>query len=169
LKRCRYCPAEINAGIEPVQHETELANRFQVGRSARRFRIVSAAALLHSAHTAIGSVQTPRGIRADRDALFVSEPAANAATSAWTPLSPETNERRVMIPAVDDPKWDQFFAKLGKVTLKNLPAKMFMSRINLRVAMDRSDATRKSAIREAHEFFTKGQATLQDDIKAIFG
>ena len=74
-----------------------------------------------------------------------------------------------MLPGPNDPKWNKFLDNLGKVPVNDLAAKMLLSRLKLKLSFDNSDATRKQAIQDAHAFFVKNAATLQNDIRAIFG
>jgi len=74
-----------------------------------------------------------------------------------------------MIPTQkSDPRWTKFLASMGLVKVNNLSTKMLISRLKL-LGWEGSEAKKQEAIAAAYEFFTKNAATVQDDIKVIFG
>lgn len=74
-----------------------------------------------------------------------------------------------MIPPPSDPKWNKFLTSLNTIQARELPTKMFVLRLKTKVMFDHSEAVKQTAIREAHDFFTKNQAALKGDIQLIFG
>lgn len=74
-----------------------------------------------------------------------------------------------MIPAKTDPKWTKFISNLGAIAVTDLSTRMMLNRIKMKVGFNATDATKKQAIEEAYDFFTKNQATLKDEIQKIFG
>jgi hypothetical protein len=86
--------------------------------------------------------------------------------------APEGNEEvLVMVPAVSDPKWNKFVANLraGEIRATELPTKMFVNRLKIKVMFDQSEAVKRIVIGEAHDYFTKNQDALKADIHLIFG
>jgi len=82
-------------------------------------------------------------------------------------VSEGSEEVIVMVPSISDPKWNKFVANLsaGTVRATELPTKMFVNRLKIKVMFDQSEAV----IGEAHEYFTKNQDALKADIQLIFG
>jgi hypothetical protein len=76
-----------------------------------------------------------------------------------------------MVPSISDPKWNKFVANLsaGAIRASELSTRMFVNRLKTKVMFDKSEAVKQSVIREAHEYFTKNQIVLKDDIQLIFG
>jgi len=74
-----------------------------------------------------------------------------------------------MVPAISDPKWNKFVANLGAIRANELSTRMFVNRLKTKVIFDKSEAVKQSVIREAHDYFTKNQVALKDDIQLIFG
>jgi hypothetical protein len=86
-------------------------------------------------------------------------------------VSEGSEEVIVMVPSISDPKWNKFVANLsaGTVRATELPTKMFVNRLKIKVMFDQSEAVKKTVIGEAHEYFTKNQDALKADIQLIFG
>jgi hypothetical protein len=76
-----------------------------------------------------------------------------------------------MVPSLSDPKWSKFIANLGAGSIRatELPTKMFVNRLKIKVMFDQSEAVKKTVISEAHDYFTKNQDALKADIQLIFG
>ncbi len=74
-----------------------------------------------------------------------------------------------MVPSKTDLKWMKFLDNLGKLPVADLSVKMMMNRVKTKIMFDGSEAVKKQMISDAHDFFTKNEATLKDDIKLIFG
>jgi hypothetical protein len=76
-----------------------------------------------------------------------------------------------MVPSISDPKWNKFVASLsaGAIRVNELSTRMFVNRLKTKVIFDQSEAVKKSVIHEAHDYFTKNQVALKDDIQLIFG
>lgn len=76
-----------------------------------------------------------------------------------------------MVPSLSDPKWNKFIANLcaGSIRATELPTKMFVHRLKVKVLFDKSEAMKKTVIGDAHDYFTKNQDVLKADIQLIFG
>jgi hypothetical protein len=74
-----------------------------------------------------------------------------------------------MLPAKTDPKWTKFVTNLPTLQVTNLPARMLVNRLKLKLGMGSTDAIRKEIIDAAYEFFSKNETAVADDIKKIFG
>jgi hypothetical protein len=73
-----------------------------------------------------------------------------------------------MIPAKNDPKWIKFTRGLSTIQAANLPTRMMLSRLKLKLGNNPTDALRQEVIASAWDFFTKNQASVADDIQKIF-
>ena len=74
-----------------------------------------------------------------------------------------------MVPSKTDLKWIKFLDNLGKMPVSDLSVKMLMNRVKTKILFDGSDAVKKQMISDAHDFFTKNEATMKADIQLIFG
>ena len=74
-----------------------------------------------------------------------------------------------MIPPKSDPKWTKFLNNLGNIVVTELPTRMLLNRIKMKVLFDPSEAVRKQAIDDAFDFFTKNEAILGNDVQKVFG
>jgi hypothetical protein len=74
-----------------------------------------------------------------------------------------------MLPPKTDPKWNKFLTNLPTVQVSNLPARMLINRLKLKLGMGSGDASRKEIIDSAYEFFSKNETAMAEDIKKIFG
>jgi hypothetical protein len=74
-----------------------------------------------------------------------------------------------MVPPKTDAKWKKFVTNIGSIEAANLPTRMLLSRLRLRVGANPTEAGRQEVIHSAWEFFSKNETTVADDIKKIFG
>jgi hypothetical protein len=74
-----------------------------------------------------------------------------------------------MVPPKSDPRWIKFVTNKGGILTTNLPLRMLMNRMRLKIMFDGSEASKQQAISEAYDFFVKNEAAVQEDIKLIFG
>ncbi len=73
-----------------------------------------------------------------------------------------------MLPPKSDPRWVEVIKNIKNYNFTNLPTKMLMMRIYL-IALDGTSQKIQLAIDIAHEFFSKNQNVVMDDIKILFG
>lgn len=74
-----------------------------------------------------------------------------------------------MVPPKTDWKWQRFLDRIDTVEVSNLPTRMLVNRLKLKIGFDPAPAARQAALDSAYEFFCKNEAAVADDIKRIFG
>jgi hypothetical protein len=73
-----------------------------------------------------------------------------------------------MLPDPSHPRWRALVLGTHRVQFRMLAAKLMMGRIILEIDRSPTDDTITAKIREVHEFFSKNEATAQDDIRKVF-
>ena len=74
-----------------------------------------------------------------------------------------------MLPSKSDPKWKAILTDPKDAPVSGLSTKMMLMRVKMMVKMDPSPAAFQSAVDSALDFFSKNEAAVQNDIKALFG
>lgn len=75
---------------------------------------------------------------------------------------------RCMIPDTSDPRWSKLIKGEIDHQFKSVPAGMCLSRNRREYQRNPSDTSLKAGVKQLHEFFTKFESILDDDIQAIF-
>lgn len=73
-----------------------------------------------------------------------------------------------MVPPKSDEKWKHFVTNIGSLEVTNLPTRMLLNRLKLKVGSDSPDEVRWEAIDSAWKFFSKNLAMVADDIEKLF-
>lgn len=74
-----------------------------------------------------------------------------------------------MVPPKTSWKWQRFLDYMGTMEVSNLPTRMLVNRLKLKMAFEPGPAARVAALDVAYDFFCKNEAAVADDIKRIFG
>ncbi len=74
-----------------------------------------------------------------------------------------------MLPPKTDPRWRKLVTGEIKHEFELFSAGLMMTRIGRSLSHDSSEPTVQKYVDETHAFFSKYEAVLQNDIKAVFG
>jgi hypothetical protein len=83
-------------------------------------------------------------------------------------ITHDTERRLGMLPALDDPRWNQLLIGTIKHEFRAVSAGLMVSRLKRRLADDGSADNRRKCLEEAYAFFRKYETILADDIAAVF-